>query len=320
LINLILVVGLYIFVGNSGVLSFGHAAVMAVGGYTMGILTMPADVKEFVLTGLPDFIASNEVDTLLATVIAGTVAALFAAIIGLPIVRIGPLQAGLATVAMLLVVRVVLQNWTAVTGGGPGIAPIPFATGATTPFLWLVGAVVVAYLFQCSSTGLRLRASREDGITARSIGIRVGRERWIAFVLSGFITGIGGALFVQSVGAATPDSFYLTTTFLILVMLVVGGITSLTGAVVGGIVISVLSHILSEIEQGEVFGLFSVPTKAGTRDVALSLILLTILLVRPQGLVGAREFRWPRRRQKRAKSQGDEGRHTDFASSVNTNE
>jgi branched-chain amino acid transport system permease protein len=293
IINLVLVIGLYTFVGNSGVLSFGHGAMMAVGGYTMGILTMPAEIKPAVLTGLPGFIAAHQFATVPAIVISGFAAAIFAAVVGIPLARMAPLQAGLATVAMLLVVRIVLQNWTSVTGGGPGLAPVPFADGITAPFLWLVLALVLAYVFQSSSMGLRLQASREDDIAARSVGIRVARERWVAFVLSGFITGIGGALFVQSVGAATPDSFYITPTFLILVMLVVGGITTLTGAVIGSIVISTASHVLSDVEQGDVLGLFNLPAKAGTRDLILSLMMLGILLLRPQGLVGGREFRWP---------------------------
>jgi branched-chain amino acid transport system permease protein len=301
LINLILVVGLYVFVGNSGVLSFGHAGLMAVGGYMVGILSMPPDIKGSLLPGLPDLLAQHQVSPVPATILGGLAAAIVAAVVAVPIVRMSPLQAGLATVALLLVMRVVLLNWSSVTGGGPGLAPVAFMEGIPTPFLWAVGAITVAFLFQRSATGLRLRASREDGIAARSVGIRVGRERGIAFVISGFITGVGGGLFVQSVGAVDPNAFYLTTTFLVLVMLIVGGINTLTGAVVGTIVITVISHFLLDVEQGSIFGIVNVPVKAGTRDVVLSLIMLVILLVRPQGLVGDREFSWPKANWDRAR-------------------
>jgi branched-chain amino acid transport system permease protein len=302
LINLILVLGVYVFVGNSGVFSFGHAALMAVGGYMMAILSMPPDLKQSLLPGLPELLATHQVPTLPATLLSGLAAAIVAAVVAVPIVRMSPLQAGLATVALLLVVRVVLFNWSSVTGGGPGLAPVAFLEDVTTPFLWALAALFLAFLFQSSSSGLRLRASREDAIAARAVGIRVRRERWVAFVISGFTTGIGGALFVQSIGVADPNSFYLTTTFLVLVMLIVGGINTLTGAVVGTILITVISHVLLDVEQGNLFGLLDVPHKAGTRDVALSLVMLLILLLRPQGLVGDREFAWPNVRRSRGNS------------------
>jgi branched-chain amino acid transport system permease protein len=295
LINLILVLGLYVFVGNSGVLSFGHAAIMAVGGYVTAILMMPVLFKPDVIPGLPDFLLESELRALPATFVGGLVAAAFAAIVAVPLVRVNGLQAGLATVALLLVVRTVLQNWTGVTGGSQGLAPVPVSSSAPTTFLWACGALVAAFAFQRSRFGLRLRASREDEIAAVGVGVRVRRERAVALVISGFITGVGGALFVQSVGIADPNAFYIGTTFLVVTMLVVGGMTTLTGAVLGTLLISVISRFMLQVEEGSVLGIVDVGRAPGIRDVVLSLVMLGVLLLRPAGLTGGKEFSWPRR-------------------------
>jgi branched-chain amino acid transport system permease protein len=141
--------------------------------------------------------------------------------------------------------------------------------------------------------GLRLRSSREDEVAARSLGIGVIRERTVAFVLSGFIVGIGGALFVQVIGTATPDQFYLSITFLVIAMLVVGGVNSLAGAVVGAIALSVALETLRRIEEGANLGFVHLPGRPGLSAVGLALTLLIILAVRPEGLTRGRELPVP---------------------------
>jgi branched-chain amino acid transport system permease protein len=290
LVNLILVVGLYSFVGQSGILSFGHAAFIAVGAYTMALLTMPAPLKG-TLTALPEFVRTGTVDPVPAILIAGLAAALLAAIVSIAMMRLNGLSAGLATVSLLIVVRVVSQNWDQLTNGLGGLYGIPAISDPWAALPWALGAIVVAWVYQSSRFGLRLRSSRDDEIASQSIGVRVKLERSLAFVLSAFLTGVGGALMARSVGAISPDSFFLDITFLVIAMLVVGGTRSLAGAVVGTLVISVISELLRQAEQGNLL----VPAQAGVRDVGLALVVLIVLLLRPQGITGGKELGLPKR-------------------------
>ena len=140
-----------------------------------------------------------------------------------------------------------------------------------------------------------MRASRENESAARSIGVAVARERTIAFVVSAFFVGVAGALFGMFIGSFNPDAFFLNITFLMIVMLVIGGTTSLAGAVVGTIAISAVSEILRRIEGGVDLGFVQVSGKPGLREVALALVMLAILIFRPGGLTGGREIGWPLR-------------------------
>jgi branched-chain amino acid transport system permease protein len=207
--------------------------------------------------------------------------------------RMSGLTAGLATVSLLLIVRNVAQSADKVTGGSAGLAGVP--VGATLPIVvtFAIAAIVVVAVFQGSGIGLRLRSSREDEAAARSLGISVIRERTVAFVLSAFLVGIGGALFVQVIGTATPDQFYLSITFLVIAMLVVGGVNSLAGAVVGTIVVSVALELLRRVEEGVSLGFVDVPGRPGLSAVGLALALLVCLALRPEGITRGRELPVP---------------------------
>jgi branched-chain amino acid transport system permease protein len=246
LMNLIAVVGLSIFSGNSGVLSFGHVAFMAVGAYTGGILAIPADEKALLLPDLPGVLADTTLDPLLATLAGGLVAALFALALCGPIMRLAGIAASLTTLAVLAIVYVVAANWEAVTGGTSGIGGVPEHTTLTAAALWALGAVVAAYAVGRSRWGRKLRASRDDDVAARSLGIGVARERRMAFVVSGFVLGIAGGLYGQFLGSFVPGTFYFDMTFLLMAMLVVGGIGSLSGAVVGAFAITCATELLRE--------------------------------------------------------------------------
>jgi branched-subunit amino acid ABC-type transport system permease component len=294
-IDLTVVVGLYTFVGVTGVFSFGHAAFMAIGAYTSAILVIPPATKKFVLPDLPGFLSSAHLDPLPATVVAGAVAAAFALVLSLPLARLSGLTAGLATFAVLSIVNIVARNWEQVTHGTAGVSGIPTTTTIWGALGWAMLAMAAAWAFQRSRIGLRLRASRENESAARSIGVAVARERTIAFVVSAFFVGVAGALFGMFIGSFNPDAFFLNITFLMIVMLVIGGTTSLAGAVVGTIAISGASEMLRRIEGGVDLGFVHLSAKPGLREVALALVMLVILIFRPGGLTGGRELEWPRR-------------------------
>jgi branched-chain amino acid transport system permease protein len=315
LINLTLVVGLYTFIGNSGVFSFGHISFMAVGAYTTALLVIPPESKTAVMSQLPDVIERAHWSSPAAIAFGGALAAVFALVLSIPLMRLSGIGATLATFAVLIIVYVVADNWTKVTNGSSGIAGIPFGTTIWVGLAWSLAAMTAAYLFQISRYGLRLRASREDEGAARSIGVGVHGERRIAFVISGFFTGIGGGLFAQFIGSFNAQSFYFTITFLTVVMLVVGGITSLAGAVIGTIFISIVSEVLLQLEDGFDVASAHVPGRPGLREVILAFIMLSILVLRPRGITAGREISWPfssggsagfpRRGRRRASGRGE---------------
>ena len=162
----------------------------------------------------------------------------------------------------------------------------------------LVGAlatIAAAYIFKETKTGLRVRASREDEIAARAIGVNLARDRGIAFVLSAFFVGLGGFLYAQFLGVFNPEAFYLNITFIVIAMLVVGGTKSVAGAVVGPVAVSVLTYGLRQVERGADLGVVRVPARPGLQEVGLALAMLLILWFRPRGITGGNEITWPRR-------------------------
>jgi branched-chain amino acid transport system permease protein len=288
LITLTLVVGLYVFVGNSGVFSFGHVGFMAIGAYTAGLVRIPRPTKAALLQ-LPDVLERAHVSAFQATLLGGGLAAAVAAVVALPIMRLGGLTAGLATFAVLNIINVVAANLDQFTGGSTGMAGVPATTTVTSALVWSLLAITIAWLFQQTRLCLRIRASREDEPAARALGIRVVPDRAAAFVLSAFVCGLAGGLYAQLSGSFGPDAFFLPTTFTVVAMLVVGGRYSLSGAVIGTLFVAAVAEGLRRIEGGVDLGVVRVPARPGLQEVGLAVALLLTLLLRPRGITGGRE-------------------------------
>jgi branched-chain amino acid transport system permease protein len=294
LLDVVIVIGLYVFVGNSGVMSFGHIGFVAIGAYTSALITIPAVSKSLLLPDLPGFLGSIEVSMWASFGIAAVVAMLVAAVLSVPLMRLSGIAAAIATLALLVIVGDVLSNYKALTGGQGTLTGVPTDLTVGSAALLVVIALAVAFAFQMSRFGLRLRAARDDEVAARSLGIAVENERRIAFVVSAGISGAGGAGYAHYVGSLAPDQFYLQLTFLILAMLILGGMYSLAGAVLGATLLSTLSTVLDRLEGGEGVGPLQVKLPANTREVAVAVILLAVLFLRPNGVMGGRELSWPR--------------------------
>lgn len=299
LVYLFLVLGLYVFAGNSGVFSFGHMAFAAIGAYAAAIFAVPVATKEQLFSSMPSALVHLHSSSFVATLIGGGVAAFVGVLTSIPLMRLNGLAASLATFALLIIVNVVAQNLNQVTNGQSGMTGVPVTTTVTQMIVWCLVGMVVAYVFQQSTWGLRLRASREDPVAARASGISVHFERRVAWTLSAFYMGIGGALYGQFLGTFSPDAFYLGITFLIVAMLVIGGTKSLAGAVIGSVFVSVCSELLRQVETGPHIGPLHIPERPGVQAVGLALVMLLTLLFRPGGITGGREIRWPLNRPPR---------------------
>jgi branched-chain amino acid transport system permease protein len=288
LINVMIVVGLFIFIGNSGVVSFGQISFMAIGAYATGLLTTEVSRKAFLLPDLPHWIESLHLATFPALVLVGVAVAVFAALVGIPLMRLSGLSASIATLSLLIVVNVLITQSDSITGGNQVFVGVPLTTTTEVAAAGACFAIVVAALFGRSRIGLRLRASRDDPPAARACGIGITRERVIAFGFSGGLIAIAGALYAHQLGSFGPTNFYFELTFITLAMLVVGGIFSLEGAVVGAILISVVEELLGRLENGEGLGPIHLTLHDGVTAIVLAIIVILVMIFRPAGLVGGR--------------------------------
>ncbi|HEX5983833.1 MAG TPA: branched-chain amino acid ABC transporter ATP-binding protein/permease [Solirubrobacterales bacterium] len=290
LCNLIVVLGLQVFIGNSGVYSFGQLGFAAAGAYVAALLTISPAFTALQTPELPQLIVDSQLDPLPSTLIAAVACGLLAAVVGWPLMRTSTLAIPISTFAFLLVAYNVLANWDPITGGSSGLVSIPTTTGVGSAGLWAGAAVVVALAFKWSASGYRLQATREDEVAARSIGIGLLRERLIAFTISGTLCGIGGALAVHQSGTLAPGTFYFAATVTAVTMLVVGGARSVLGAVVGTLAVATVNELLRDLEEGaDAFGLLSIGATPGLAAIGLGLILLVTIVALPEGLSGGRE-------------------------------
>jgi branched-chain amino acid transport system permease protein len=290
LCNLIVVCGMQVFIGNSGVYSFGQVAFAAIGAYVAALLIVPAAFVALQAPSLPALVVDTAPGPLATTLIAAAACGVLALVVGLPLLRTSTLAIPISTFAFLLVTYTVIANWEGVTGGSAGLAGIPRTTGVVPAGAWAGIAVIVALAFRRSASGYRLQATREDEVAAASLGIWVTRERLVAFILSAVICGVGGALAAQQSGVLTPGSFYFATTVTTLTMLVVGGTRSVLGAVAGGLAVAAVNEALHGLEEGaNLFGLVRIGETPGLAAIGLGLILLVTMIVLPDGLTGGRE-------------------------------
>lgn len=294
MIKLVVVVGLFIFVGNSGVFSFGHVAFMAIGGYMSAILTL-SPARKSVLLDLPGSIEALQLPWPVALVIVVLAVGLIALLVAWPLCRLRGIALPMATFAMLVITFVVASNWQQVTGGRQALVGLPRYTGLWVAFGGASVAIIVAAVYGTTRHSLMLRCSRESEVAAAATGIDLERERLIAFVLSAMVVALGGVLFSHFIGTITANTFYLDLTFVTLTMLVVGGMRSLTGAFVGVVFISTISELFRSIERGVSIGGHVLSAPPGLQEIALAVILLAILITRPAGLLGDREISWPQR-------------------------
>jgi branched-chain amino acid transport system permease protein len=281
LINLVVVIGLQTFTGNSGVVSFGHVGFMAIGAYVTAIVTSAPAIKESLIPDAPNFLVQAELSFVPAIAIAVAVTSAIALPIGFVFARLSGAAAAIATLAWLVIARTVIANWDRITAGTFTFYGIPNYTTLGWALGLAILAITVARLFRESGLGLSLRAASDDPLVARAVGVSVTSARLAAWVLSAAIAGLGGVLYAHFVLALAPTAFYFELTFIILVMLIVGG-RSVSAAVLGAAVISVISELLRRTE--------SATGRFGTSTLVLASIFIAMMILRSEGLLGRWEL------------------------------
>ena len=296
LIKVAIVVGLYLFIGNSGVVSFGQISFVALGAWTAGVLTVPKGQKLAIMPGLSHFLVTHNVGNLGSLALAASVGGVAAFAVGLPLMRLSGLAAGIATFAVLEITNNLLTYAQSIGPGQNAFSSVPQTTGIWQAAIGALVCVVVAYVYQRARFGRMLRATREDPAAAAAAGISIYRQRLVAFALAGALAGLAGGLYVHLQPLGVGD-LYLNLTFITLAMLVVGGTGSLLGAVVGALALNgIYSFFSAATNTVTVFG-WNLKVPAGTADIVLGVLMTAVLVLRPSGITGGREFSLPRRRR-----------------------
>jgi len=289
-INIILAVSLNLITGFTGQFSIGHAGFMAVGAYSSAYLTVYyAGAWDHSLAGTVGATSAHALIFLLAILVGAIVAAVAGLIVGIPSLRLRGDYLAIVTLGFAEIIRIVILNIDKV-GGATG-----FTVPGYTNFLW-VGAfavitIVVVYNIVHSDIGRALVSIREDELAAEAMGINTTRYKVLAFVISSALAGMAGVLFGHYTSFLSTNDFQFIRSFEIIIMIVLGGMGSLTGSVLGAIVITIMPELLRKLP-----GDFS-----RYRLVVYSALLILIMLTRPQGILGTREFglSWLKRARRR---------------------
>lgn len=293
-INIILALSLNLIYGFTGLFSLGHAGFMAIGAYVCSILIMTPDQKDmlFILEPAYDWVQNAHAPFLAAVIAGGLAAAAAGIIVGYPLLRLGDDYLGIATLGFAEIVRVLANNFPRLTNGALGFKGIPGYANLWWNFGWcLLTLYIIVRLLQ-SNTGNVLKAIRDDEAAARAMGVNVFRYKLLSFSVGAFFAGVGGALLASLLTTIDPKMFLFTLTFNILMIVVAGGLGSLSGTVMAGIGITVLLEWLRVVENPVDIAGFELPGVPGMRMVVFSLALIIIILFRREGLMGMRELSW----------------------------
>lgn len=264
-IAIILSLSLNLINGCAGQFSLGHAGFMGIGAYVSSIFTS--------ILVIPFF--QNQVGAQVAILIGGVCAAFCGYLVGLPSLRLKGDYLAIVTLGFGEIIRILFLNFQWV-GGARGLPGIYRASN----FFWVFSWVFFTFIFMKrlieSSHGRAILAVRENEIAAEVMGVKVSQYKILAFCISSFFAGIAGGLFAHFQGFIDPNSFNFSRSVEVVIMVVIGGMGSMSGAVLGAMVVSVVPEILRTFSQ--------------YRLVIFPLILILLMILRPKGLLGTKEF------------------------------
>lgn len=281
--------------GVTGQFSLGPNAFMAIGGYTVALLMLPLAQKKEVYFLQPLIWPLNAFSFppslfVVALFLGGLLAALFAFLIGIPTLRLRGDYLAIATFGFGEIVIVLANNLIPITNGALGIKGIPEYTNLWWTANWAFWTVFVIKNLVNSSFGRALKAIRENEIAAEAMGVNLFRHKLLAFVLSGFFAGVAGGLFVTLISTVSPTLFTFSMTFNLLIIIVLGGLGSITGSTVTAILFAFLQELLREVEAPHTIGSWTFPGIPGMRMVVFSVILVVLMIFYRRGLFGQREL------------------------------
>ncbi len=280
--------------GVTGQFSLGPNAFAAVGAYTAALLTLTPAEKElsFIIDPLIWPLSVIQAPFIVALLAGGFLAALLGFLMGFPVFRVRGDYLAIVTLGFGEVVVVVATNAQSITNGPLGLKAIPDYTN----LWWAWGAAVITIFIITrlvkSSYGLAFKAIKYDEAAAESIGINTFWHKMMSFTISAFFAGVGGGLLAHLITTISPTLFTFFLTFNILIMIVLGGLGSTTGAVIAAVLITWGGEALRFVEEPMTFGSFEVPGIPGMRMVIFSFLLVIMMIFARRGLMGTAEFSW----------------------------
>ncbi len=293
----VVAVSMNLLTGFTGLFSLGQAGFMAIGAYTVAILTIPVDSRASVyyVGGIAPAIANLQCPYWLALILAGVLAAAMAALIGIPVLRLKSDYLAIATLGFSEIIRAVIAapQLNTITNGSYGLKNIPGFPNLFAAFGLPALCIFLMVLLINSSYGRAFKALREDEVAAQAMGLNLFRYKELSFVISSFFTGVGGGLlgiFMRSIDSKT---FSINLTYDILLIVVLGGIGSITGSVIGAFLVTAGREWLRFFDNPLVIGGFEVPLfRTGFRMVIFSILLMAVVLFYRRGIMGSNEFSW----------------------------
>jgi len=283
--------------GFTGVFSLGQAGFMAIGAYTVGVLTIPLASRPNVYYLVP---ISEKIQDLVmpfgvALIIGGIFAAIFAALIGTPVLRLKSDYLAIATLGFSEIVRAIIANnqmWP-ITNGSLGLKSIPTFPSLFIPVIISTVGIAFMVLLIKSSYGRAFKAIREDEVAAEAMGINLFKHKGLSFIISAFFAGVGGGLLAAHLTAIDSNQFKIMVTYELLLIIVLGGLGSVTGTVISSFMICSGKELLRWFDLPHSIGTWKIPIfRPGLRMVIFSLLLMTVVLFWRRGLMGRREFSW----------------------------
>ncbi|WP_263769410.1 branched-chain amino acid ABC transporter permease [Propionivibrio soli] len=293
-INIILALSLNLINGFTGLFSLGHAGFMAVGAYTCALLAMTPDQKatNFVLQPIAPWLLDLHLPFLPALLVSGLIAGFIGWFLGVVALRLRDDYLAIATLGFSEIIRVVLTNTQSITNGSLGLKGIP----RYTTMWWAWGSAVVITLFLVllikSSYGRAFKSIRDNEIAAESMGVDVFGMKVLSFTISSFLAGIAGGLLAHYLTTIDPKQFIFLKTFDILLIVVLGGVGSITGSIVAAIVVTISMEALRFLDGPLNLGFMVTNGVPGLRMVFFSALLMVVVIFRQQGLMGTSEFSW----------------------------
>jgi len=280
--------------GVCGLLHLGPNAFVAIGAYTCALLSMSPAEKEmnFIIEHAIWPLNVIQVPFIVSLVAAGVVAAFFAFLISFPVLRVRGDYLAIVTLGFGEVIRVLCNASQGITNGPLGLKGLYPHTNLWWSWGVAVLAVAVIQRLINSNYGLAMKAIREDETAARAMGVDPFRRLMLAFLISAFFSGIAGGLLAHLITTISPGLFTFFLTFNLLIMIVVGGLGSTTGAVIGAVLFAWGGEALRIVERPMQIGPLAIPGIPGMRMVIFSLILMAVILFARKGIMGRREFSW----------------------------
>jgi branched-chain amino acid transport system permease protein len=280
--------------GVTGQFSLGPNAFMAIGAYTAALLTMTPAEKEitFIIEPIISPLDKIALPFLPSLLIAGVVTALFAYLIAFPVFRVRGDYLAIVTLGFGEIVRVFATNATSITNGSLGLKGIKPFTSIWWSWGWAIFTVFCLVGLVKSSYGRAMKAIREDETAAQAMGINTFRYKMLAFITSAFFQGIGGGLLAHLLTTIDPKLFTFLFTFNLLIIIVAGGLGSMTGSIIGAVLFAWGFEFLRWFEEPHQIGGVFIPGIPGMRMVIFSLLLIVIMLFFRRGITGGWEFSW----------------------------